>query len=206
MAIMSRYLYADRNRSAGSWDQAANHQANVFGAPISASQAIQWYIAQGVPRSKIVMGIPLYGRSFMNTEGLGKSFSGMGPGSWEQGVYDYRALPLRNSQVHHDQHAIASWSYDAQKKEMISFDTEQVGSWKGAWIKEEGLRGSMFWELSGDKGSGPRDGMEGGEGKEEKAGRSLVKVVKEAMGPLDQTPNWLHYEKSRFDNMRKGME
>jgi len=142
----------------------------------------------------------------MNTEGPGKPFSGLGPGSWEQGVYDYRALPLRNSQVFHDKSALASWSYDNQKKEMISFDSEQVGNWKGSWIKEEELRGSMFWELSGDKGSGKRDGMEGGEGKDEINGRSLIRVVKEAMGPLDQSPNWLRYEKSSFDNMRKGME
>ena len=89
---------------------------------------------------------------------------------------------------------------------MISFDTEEVGSWKGAWIKKEELGGSMFWELSGDKGSGKREGMEGGEGKDEREGRSLVRAVKDAMGPLDQTPNWLRYEKSKFDNVRKGME
>jgi chitinase len=151
------------------------------------------------------MGIPLYGRSFMNTDGPGTPFSGVGPGSWEQGVYDYRTLPLQNSQVVTDKTVIASWSYDRQKREMISFDDEQVGVWKGTWISREGLRGSMFWELSGDKGSGPRDGMEGGEGKDEKAGGSLIKAVKGAMGPLDQSPNWLSYERSVFDNMRKGM-
>jgi len=190
---------------AGSWDSTANHQANVFGGKISASEAIHWYIAQGVARSKIVMGIPAYGRSFMNTEGIGKPFSGVGPGSWEQGVYDYRALPLHNSHVHHDEHALASWSFDPQKKELISFDSEEVGRWKGEWIRKEGLRGSMFWELSGDKG-GWREGMEGGEGKEEREGRSLIRAVKEAMGELDQSPNWLKYEGSKFDNMRKGME
>jgi chitinase len=141
----------------------------------------------------------------MNTEGIGKPFSGIGPGSWEQGVYDYRGLPLRNSHVHHDKHALASWSYDPHKKELISFDSEQVGRWKGEWIKKEGLRGSMFWELSGDKG-GWREGMERGEGKEEVEGRSLIRVVREAMGSLDQSSNWLKYEGSKFENMRKGME
>ncbi|KLO14596.1 glycoside hydrolase [Schizopora paradoxa] len=189
----------------GSWDSVANHQANVFGGPISTSEAIAWYTNNGVPRDKIVIGIPLYGRSFMNTQGPGTPFSGLGPGSWEQGVYDYRALPLPNSYVHRDDKTLASWSYDYDKKEMISFDTEEVGRWKGEWINREGLRGSMFWELSGDKGS-DRDGMEGGEGKTPQPGQSLVKVVKEAMGSLDQSPNWLNYEGSQFDNMRKGMQ
>jgi hypothetical protein len=46
----------------------------------------------------------------------------------------------------------------------------------------------MFWELSGDKGGAPREGMEDGHGKEAQPGRSLVRVVKEAMGELDAQP------------------
>lgn len=156
-------------------------------------------------RSKIVLGIPLYGRSFMNTEGPGRPFQGIGTGSWEQGVYDYRALPLPGSYMFRDEQALASWSYNYQTKEMVSFDSEEVGMWKGDWIKREGLGGSMFWELSGDKGS-QREGMEGGPGKEAQPGRSLVAVVKEAMGKLDDSPNWLTYEGSQFDNLRNRME
>jgi chitinase len=140
----------------------------------------------------------------MNTAGPGHPFTGVGQGSWEKGVYDYRALPLPASAVHHDSTLLASWSLDPAKGEMVSFDDEQVGHWKGAWIAREGLGGSMFWELSGDK-NGRRDGMEGGHGKEEREGRSLVTVVKEAMGGLDGGTNWLQYEGSKFDNMRHGM-
>lgn len=141
----------------------------------------------------------------MNTaDRPGAPFNGLGPGSWEQGVYDYRALPLPNTYAFTDKEAVASWSYDYNKKELISFDSEEVGHRKGEWIKQEGLRGSMFWELSGDKGT-KREGMEGGEGKIEVPGRSLIEVVKNAMGPLDQSPNWLQYEGSQFDNMKKGM-
>ncbi|KAG2136242.1 glycoside hydrolase superfamily [Suillus cothurnatus] len=61
----------------GSWDSVANHQANIYGGPISTSQAITWYTANSVPRSKMVLGIPLYGRSFMNTSGPGAPFSGI---------------------------------------------------------------------------------------------------------------------------------
>ena len=176
----------------------------MYGGPISAAQAIHWYISQGLPRHKIIMGVPLYGRSFLNTDGPGSPFSGLGPGSWESGVYDYRALPLPNSYVLRDNQSLASWTYDYAKKEMISFDDEEVGRWKGEWIRNEGLGGSMFWELSGDKGSG-RDGMESGPGKDPQPGPSLVQVVKDAMGGLDTRANWLRYEGSKFDNMRNGM-
>ncbi|KAF5354725.1 hypothetical protein D9756_005275 [Leucocoprinus leucothites] len=188
----------------GSWDNTANHQANLYGPPINANDAVQYYHSHGVARSKLVLGIPLYGRSFANTHGPGHSFSGIGQGTWEAGVYDYRVLPLPGSHLSEDPKLIASWSYDHDKKEVVSFDDESVGKWKGEYIKKEGLGGSMFWELSGDKGT-HRDGMEGGFGKDPQPGQSLVKVVKHAMGSLHNGENWLGYEKSKFDNMRQGM-
>ena len=192
-------------RSAGSWDHVSGHQANIHGGPISGVEAIKFYHSKGVPRHKLILGIPLYGRSFMNTEGPGKPFSEVGPGSWEKGVYDYRVLPLPGSYMFRDEKMIASWSYDYKKKEMISFDSEEVGRWKGEWIKREGLGGSMFWELSGDKGTERKD-IETGLGKDPQPGQSLVKVVKHAMGHLDSSHNWLRYEGSKFENMRNGME
>jgi chitinase len=188
----------------GSWDATANHQANLYGGAISASAAVDHYIAQGVQRHKLILGIPLYGRSFMNTTGPGCSFSGIGTGTWEAGVYDYRALPLPNSSVETNKTTVASWSYDGSKQEMISFDDEEVGKLKGEYIKNENLGGSMFWELSGDKGSS-RDGMETGPGKDPQPGKSLVAIVKEHMGGLDTSHNWLSYTESKFDNMRNGM-
>ncbi|RXW21290.1 hypothetical protein EST38_g4547 [Candolleomyces aberdarensis] len=188
----------------GSWDKIANHQANLYGQPISAAEAVDFYISNGVRKDKIVLGIPLYGRSFANTQGPGTPFSGIGQGSWEAGVYDYRALPLPGSYTHRDEKNIASWTYNYATKEMVSFDSEEVAKWKGEYIKHKGLGGSMFWELSGDKGCS-REGMEGGPGKEPQEGQSLVKIVKDAMGGLEQSPNWLWYNQSKFDNMRSGM-
>ncbi|KAE9411518.1 glycoside hydrolase family 18 protein [Gymnopus androsaceus JB14] len=196
---------------AGSWEQTANHQANLHPAPttpLSVSHCISYYTSSGsVSPNKLVIGMPLYGRSFLQTQGPGTPFSGIGQGSWEAGVYDYRALPLPGSHLMKDDKAKASWAYDYEKKEMISYDSEDVGRWKGAWIKEKGLGGSMFWELSGDKGGAERKEMEGGHGKDPQPGRSLVAVVKEAMGGLEMgEQNWLQYERSRFDNMRNGMQ
>lgn len=82
---------------AGSWDAQAGHQANLFPSPshpnttpFSAEAAIAYYVQQGVAPQKIVLGMPLYGRAFANTDGAGHSFSGVGQGSWEAGCWDYK--------------------------------------------------------------------------------------------------------------------
>merc|ERR1711939_491183 len=68
----------------GSWDPVAGHQANLFDvgkAQFSTDKALRFYSGQGVSRDKLVMGIPLYGRSFTNTDGPGCPYQGLGQGS-----------------------------------------------------------------------------------------------------------------------------
>lgn len=74
---------------AGSWDSKAGHQANLKhssgnakSTPFNTEQAVEHYRKQGVKGHKIVLGMPLYGRAFENTDGLGMLFQGVGPGTW----------------------------------------------------------------------------------------------------------------------------
>lgn len=143
---------------AGSWDATAGHQSNLYpsssnpsSTPFSTAKAIEYYRSQGISPPKIVLGMPLYGRAFASTNGVGQPFSGTGPGSWEQGVWDFKALPHQGAKEMMDKEIGASWSYDGEKRLMVSYDTIELAKKKVDFLKKENLGGVMWWESSGDK-------------------------------------------------------
>lgn len=181
---------------AGSWDSKAGHQANLFhstrnpaSTPFNTVQAVEHYKSQGVAASKIVLGMPLYGRAFENTTGPGQPYSGIGEGSWEAGAWDYKALPKDGAKEIEDHEAGASYSYDEGKKVMISYDTKSMVRNKAQWIKDNGLGGSMWWESSADKS-----------GEE-----SLIGNVVDVLGKLESTQNCLTYPDSKYENLKNGL-
>lgn len=42
---------------------------------------------------------------------------------------------------------VASYSYDAGNKELISYDTPNIVGLKADYVKKTGLAGTMFWEV-----------------------------------------------------------
>jgi GH18 family chitinase len=41
--------------------------------------SVRFYTGQGVHPSKLVIGMPVYGRAFANTDGIGRPYQGMSP-------------------------------------------------------------------------------------------------------------------------------
>lgn len=206
---------------AGSWDTLAGHQSNLFkdtsntnSTPFSTDQAVTWYIQSGISSRKIVLGLPLYGRAFTNTIGPGTTFSGVGGGSWEMGVWDYKALPQSGAKEFYDPVIGASWSYDAATKTMVSYDTPQMARQKMEYIKERNLGGAMWWEANGDSTftdinqSAAATSANGGGGGGGQAGlaRNLVQLTVQGLKTLDGVMNVLEYPESQYDNLKNGME
>lgn len=143
----------------GSWDTITGHSANLFpsgsnppSTPFNTDAAINAYIAAGIPPSKINLGMPLYGRSFIGTDGPGTAFDNVGyEGSFEPGIWDYKALPKAGAEVVDAGDVGASFSYDPAKREVVSFDSVGVTKRKGDYVKDTGLGGGMWWESSGDR-------------------------------------------------------
>ncbi|KAI0851451.1 glycoside hydrolase family 18 protein [Daldinia vernicosa] len=203
---MNRYVDSWNNNNnrhlmaydySGSWDTVSGHQANVFSYESGASSskrlstdaAVQHYESRGIHPQKMLLGLPLYGRAFEGTSGLGQNYTSVGQGGPQPGVYYFKDLPKPGAKVVYDDVAKATYSYDAAAKELVSYDDVRSTTYKAQYLKWRRLGGAFFWEASGDKGGG----------------RGLVNTMSKHLDWLDETPNNLYYPTSQYRNIRWGM-
>ncbi|KAF0714528.1 Aste57867_3829 [Aphanomyces stellatus] len=189
---------------AGSWSTYTDHQANLYADPnhpkglvYSVDGAIQDYLKGGCPANKIVMGIPAYGRSFENTNGLYGNFTAPTKGSWVTGsdgagIWDYKALPQAGATEVYDAKLGAAYSYDPASKTWISYDSPQSMAQKLDYIKKYNLGGTMFWSGDADHPTSHS--------------RSLINQAYTFFGKDNMAfyNNNVNYPTSKYDNIRSG--
>lgn len=155
----------------GAWEKTTNHQAplnatsldtSVVAASYNASYAVNAYIQAGVSPSKIVLGIPLYSRGWAGVCGENGGFlqaaAGPSQGTWEPGVLDYKEVYQKIQEcpdeylVFWDEEAKTSWVYNPYHENGVFYTYEDVKAAKSKvnFIKDQHLKGAMFWEFSSD--------------------------------------------------------
>ncbi len=155
---------------AGSWTPKVGHHA-AFKSPTPASTdslegAVKVMTQAGVPASKLVAGIAMYGRGFAGVAGPGpQGFSGVDrtdvfPAG--EGASDYRDLAVhwigpegRGAQgwrlvLDETLQSYALWN--EREKRYIGYDDPRTVVNKGRFAVQQGLAGVFAWELTQDNG------------------------------------------------------
>lgn len=121
-------------------------------AGFNSADAVAKLKAKGIPSSKILLGIGFYGRGWngVSQTAPGGSATGPAPGTYEQGIEDYKVLKNRCPATG----TVGGTAYAKCGSEWWSYDTPSTIAGKMSWAKSQGLGGAFFWELSGDTSNG----------------------------------------------------
>src|SRR5258706_12732851 len=118
----------------------------------SARESVERLIASGVPRDKITLGMPFYG----------KEWAGCEPGPAGDGLYqrceryvaefDFTALGSKHGFMQRwNEPGRVPYLAKPATGGFITYDDVSSIRDKGRLVKELGLRGAMFWELGADR-------------------------------------------------------
>ena len=103
---------------------------------ITLVEALQAHIDGGVPKNKLVMGIPFYGR---------------GDKVQVSDFVMFRNIPkLTQFEEKWDDQSKVPYLVDSSGKLVLTFENEKSIREKAAYIKSQGILGAMYWEFKGD--------------------------------------------------------
>jgi chitinase len=154
----------------GTWEMTANFNSPLLPSKddparslhLTTHEAVQAYLRGGVPRHKLVVGVPFFGHGWQGVpdinHGLYQSATGPAPATWEAGTEDYKVLKTRLAggtftRYFHPKVGNA-WIYDSAAQIFWSYDDPQSLGLKADYVQQRDLGGVMFWELSGDTADG----------------------------------------------------
>ncbi|KAK2874272.1 hypothetical protein Q8A67_021425 [Cirrhinus molitorella] len=122
--------------------------------------ALQYWISQGAPAEKLLMGFAMYGRSFILTSsesGVGAPASNLaspGPYTQEMGLWSYFeiCLFLNGGEVQWIEDQKVPFSYKGS--DWVGFDNLRSFEIKIKYVQEHGFGGAFVWALDLDDFSG----------------------------------------------------
>jgi chitinase len=121
-------------------------------AGFNTAAAIQKLKSKGVPASKLLIGVGFYGRGWsgVTQKAPGGRATGPAPGTYEQGVEDYKVLRSRCP----SNGTVGGTAYAYCGNQWWGYDTPATIRSKMAWGRGQSLGGAFFWEFSGDTANG----------------------------------------------------
>ncbi|KAJ3025185.1 UNVERIFIED_CONTAM: hypothetical protein HDU68_007384 [Siphonaria sp. JEL0065] len=151
----------------GAWDTTTNHQAGLYDdtpasqrpagfVETSIDTAVNYWINNGCPANKIVVGVPFYGHAWnapATNNGLFQPETNANIPTFDNGEYG-TVVADGTFQFFWDAAAQASYAYSTSKGIFISLDTPQAISVKVGYGAQKGLGGFMVWPLTGDDSKG----------------------------------------------------
>ncbi len=125
-------------------DAAPHHQSALYdpSAAYDCTRAVQAYLDAGMPASKLVLGIPFYGRHSFSNSPTAINYK------------DILELDAQSYKIDNWDNAASVPYVTYNGVYYCGYDNERSIGIKGEWILNKGMRGMMFWDYDGDDNNG----------------------------------------------------
>ncbi|KAK4105673.1 glycoside hydrolase family 18 protein [Parathielavia hyrcaniae] len=133
----------------GQWTVKSGHHAQLYSMnkdEPSGDSAVRHLLAAGVPGRKILLGIPLFGRSFLHVAGPGHKNRGVGGAD---GTFEYSQLPRKGTREQVDRRAVAAHCVGADGG-FVTYDNPETVQVKATYCKQKVLGGLFYWSAPSD--------------------------------------------------------
>jgi len=150
----------------GQWDKQTGHVApmyqhtedqNIF---FNTNFTVHYWLDGGLRRSKLIMGMPMYGQSFTLTSAANNGLNAKSYGGGTAGEFTrargflayYEICDLVQNKgwkvVHDPSGSMGPYAY--KDTQWVSFDDSKMIQYKSQYVKNMGLGGAMIWALDLD--------------------------------------------------------
>ncbi|XP_055532350.1 chitinase-3-like protein 1 [Wyeomyia smithii] len=151
----------------GAWDSVTGHNAPLFEGPsdgtdfqrtLNVHHSVMYWLSQGAPASKLILGIPIYGRTFTLQDSGNYWLRAGSSGPGVAGSYTQESGSLAYFEIcpYFTRKWVRHWE-DNQKiafgvtgNQWIGYDDVDMTWIKCGYVHEHGLAGAMVWSLEQD--------------------------------------------------------
>ncbi|XP_054154653.1 probable chitinase 10 [Oppia nitens] len=144
MASACDYINVMTYDNAGSWSTATGHHSGFDWS----KQGLQMWSSQGIPKQKLLLGVPFYGIAFQlkNSGQHGLNAPIQGPA----GALTYRQVCQDIRQQHWIPERSADGPIAYHGLDWVGYDDPTSAYNKAKWVRDNGFGGILVWEVSQD--------------------------------------------------------